>query len=257
MTAVPVVRPMSPIYPPSRTPHGSILDIATISDDFSFLDPTGLIESFNCIGVDVDAIDCAGFTGLTKRFDPPGYSDGAMFSVQSGVSCKPFGFDPSDNRLRAAASVLEGEGVSIGLFETILQDGTDLTPGGTAVTPQVALGLLEGTGYSQYAGQPVIHAGPMLASMWSQNGAVDVSGSILKTRLGTPVAVSPGNESKTNDVLDVDQWAFVTGAVVLARSEVVDQFALDQATNDYTVLFERLYVAAVDCLVAKVKVKVY
>jgi hypothetical protein len=250
------VRTIAPIRPPSRTPHGSILDIATITDAFPAADAEGLIESYNCIGVDVDAIDCAAFTGMTKRFDPPGFSDGSMFSVQSGVTCKPFGFNPDDPALKAAAAVLEGEGVSIGLYETILVNGTDLTPTAGAVDPQTALGLLEGAGYASYAGQPVIHVGPMLASLWSQNGAVDVAGSYLKTRLGTPVAVSAGNESKTGGKLDADQWAFVTGAVVLARSDTVNQWQLDRTTNDMTVLFERLYVVAVDCLVAKVKVNI-
>jgi hypothetical protein len=86
--------------------------------------------------------------------------------------------------------------------------------------------------------------------------AIKPVGDHLETLLGTPVAVSVGNESKTAGKLDADQWAFVTGAVVLVRSEAVLASDIDRTTNDQTVLYERLYVAAVDCLNVKAKVKV-
>ena len=79
----------------------------------------------------------------------------------------------------------------------------------------------------------------------------------LTTVLGTPVAVSAGYETKTADILDPEQWAYVTGEVVLARSEAQQQSALDTNTNEAVVLYERIYMAAVDCLIGKVKVKVY
>lgn len=256
MTTVPLVRSVGPFTPPSRAARGSILDIAEVVNGTAFTGLTGMIDSFNCIGVDVDAINCAGFKGLTKRFDPPSFSDGEMFNIQSGVRCKGFGFNKDDPRIKSAVDAMEPEGVSIGLHDTILIDGTDITPGATGVTPAQALGLLEGAGYAGYAGQPVIHAGPMLASQWAAIQAVRLVGNHLETHLGTPVAVSTGNESKTAGKLDADQWAFVTGAVVLVRSEAVLAADIDRTTNEQTVLYERLYIAAVDCLVNKVKVKV-
>lgn len=256
MTTVPLVRSVGPVTPPSRTPRGSILDIATVSNDFSFIGLDGLMESFNCIGVDVDAVNCSGFKGLTKRFDPPSFTDGVQFNIQSGVRCKGFGFGMDDPRIRAAFEAMEPEGVSIGLHDTLLVNGTDLTPTAGSVTPGQALGILEGAGYASYAGQPVIHAGPSLVSVWANNQAVTWTGTHLETVLGTPIAVSTGNESKTGGKLDAEQWAFVTGAVALWRSEAVLASDIDRTTNEQTVLYERLYVAAIDCLVAKVKVKV-
>lgn len=241
---------------PSHAHPGSILDIATVYTGGVPWETTGLVESYNCIGVDVDTVACSGFKGLTKRFDPPSFSNGTMFNCQGGVTCKGPGFDMNDPALQAAFAAREPEGVSIGLHDAILVNGTDLTPAAGSVTPAQALGLLEGAGYSGYSGQPVIHAGPMLASLWAALQAVRLNGNHLETLLGTPVAVASGNESKTAGKLDADQWAFVTGQVFLWRSESVQAADIDRTTNDMTVLYERLYVAAIDCLVAKVKVKV-
>lgn len=256
MTTVQITTPVSPFRPPSRSPLSGVLDIAQVSDDFSFASLDGLMDSFNCIGIDVDALNCAGFKGLTKRFDPPSFTNGKMFSVQSGVRCKGFGYEADDARIRAAFNAMEPEGVSLGIHDTILVNGTDLTPATGTVSPLQALGLLESTGYGAYAGQPVIWLGPGITAQLTGVQVLHPVGGHLETNLGTPVVVASGVETKTAGKLDPDQWAFVTGAVGIVRSEVVDQWALDQATNDMTRLFERLYIAAVDCLVAKVKVKV-
>jgi hypothetical protein len=125
------------------------------------------------------------------------------------------------------------------------------------VSPVIALGLLESYGYAKYAGYPIIHLGPGLVSQLTATNAVVVNNGKLTTALGTPIAVSGGNETKTADKLDQDQWAFVTGAVVLARSPITLVNELNRSTNDLVVLYERMYVAGIDCLNAKVKVKVY
>lgn len=254
MTTTPVVR-SDYVTVSSRTPRGTILGVAVLHEGVPW-EGTGLIESYNCIGVDVDTVNCAGFKGLTKRFDPPSFSNGTMFNVQGGITCKGPGFDMNDPALRSAFDAQEPEGVSIGLHDALLVNGTDLTPAGGSVTPAQALGLLESAGYLAYAGQPVIHAGPALVSQWAAFQAVRPAGDHLETLLGTPVVASPGNETKTGGKLDADQWAFVSGEVHLWRSEAVQAADIDRTTNDMTVLYERLYVAAIDCFMAKVKVKV-
>jgi hypothetical protein len=255
MTTTPVVG-TDYVTVASRVPRGTILGVATLHEGVPWGDLVGLIESFNCVGIDVDTVNCSGFKGLTKRFDPPSFSNGVMFNIQGGITCKGPGFDLNDSALRAAFDAQEPEGVSIGIHDAILVNGTDLTPAGGSVTPAQALGLLESAGYLAYAGQPVIHAGPALVSQWAAFQAVRPAGDHLETLLGTPVVASPGNETKTGGKLDADQWAFVTGEVHLWRSEVVQAADIDRTTNDMSALFERLYVAAVDCFTAKVKVKV-
>ena len=259
MTEAQVVRQTGlPFNPPARTPRSSILNIAEIREGVSFLDPVGLVWSYNCIGIDVNAVNCAGFTGLTKRFDSPANTDGAMFVVQGGMKCKPFGFSIDDPGIRKAFEAKEPEGVSIGLYKTLFASATDITPGSTSLPPVNALGLLEGKGQLDYAGYPIIHMGPGMISMLATNGAIQVGANgTLTTLLGTPIAVSAGYESKTAGKLDQDQWAYVTGAMVLARGEVQFQSQLNRTNNDITVLYERLYIAGADCLVAKVKVKVF
>src|SRR5262245_42610254 len=107
MTTIQVAR-VAPFFAPARTPHSGILSLATVRDGIGYLSQDGLVESFNCIGVDVDALDdCADFTTLTKRFDPPSFSDGALFNIQAGMRCKPFGFDMNDSRIRAAFNAME------------------------------------------------------------------------------------------------------------------------------------------------------
>ena len=261
MTQVQIVRHSGhPYVPPARKPRSSILNIAHIVEGVSFLDPEGLVWSFNCIGVDVQETDCATFTGQTKRFDAPASTDGAMFIVQQGMVCRPFGFDMNDPAIKAAFEAKEPEGVSTGLFETVFDTAVDITPGaGTALPPATALGLLEGYGLLNYAGEPILHLGPGVVSMLTNTGTgiEKGEGGVLRTALGTPIAVSAGYESKTDGKLDAEQWAFVTGAMVLARGEPILQAELDRTTNDMVVLHERLYVAGIDCLVGKVKVKVY
>lgn len=256
---VEIVRPTGvPFTPPSRGPlGGSILDYAHIIEDALWLDPQGVIWSYNCIGIDVDPIDnCADFTTLTKRFDTPSSADGGSFVIQGGITCKPFGFSGDDPALKAAFDTMEPLGVSRGLSQTLFPAAVDLTPA-AAVLPVQALGLLESYGYVKYAGVPIIHLGPGMVSQLMANGAVVANGGKLTTALGTPVAVSGGYESKTADKLDQEQWAYVTGAVVLGRGETILRNEHNRTTNDIVVLYERLYVAAIDCLLGKVKVKVY
>ena len=246
-----------PFLVPSRVPHGSILEYAHIIEDALGLDPEGLIWSFNCLDVDVNPLDdCTDFTGLTKRFDSPSSADGGSFVVQGGVVCKGFGFDGEEPAIRQAFDAKEPEGVSQGLAYTAFTAAVDVTPA-TALPPVVALGLLESYGYTKYAGIPILHIGPGMLSQLAAQGAIERDGNTLHTMLGTPVAVSSGYESKTDDKVDQEQWAYVTGAVVLGRSDVVLQTQLDRTTNDIVVLYERLYSAGIDCVVGKVKVKVY
>jgi hypothetical protein len=246
-----------PYLAPSRVTHSTILDYAHIIEEPLGIDVDGLIWSYNCIGMDVNPLDdCADFLTLTKRFDSPSSGAGSSFVVQGGVTCKPFGFDMNDPALRKAFDAIEATGVSTGLSYTVFTGAVDLT-GGVAVPPNTALGLLESYGYLKYAGEPIIHLGPGMVSQAAAQGAIVNNGGKLSTVLGTPIAVSAGYETKTGDILDPEQVAYVTGAVVLARSEVVLQSSLNQSNNDAVVLYERLYMAAVDCLVGKVKVKVY
>lgn len=258
MTVTPIA-PRStglPIRPPVREPISGIMQVATVIEGVGLLSPDGMIESYNCMGIDVTEVDCDGFTGQSKRFDAPSFADGAMFVVQSGMTCKPFGFDGNDPQLRRAFDVKENEGVSIGLHDFVLDTATDVSPG-SPVPPAVALGILEGVGLTEYSGEPIIHLGPGTLAQLTVNGAIAKVGNRLETHLGTPVVPNLGVETKTGGVLDPSQWAFVTGAVVVARSEVFQGTQIDRNTNDVTVLFERLYAVGVDCLAAKVKVKVY
>ena len=127
-----------PYLAPSRVTHSTILDYAHIIEDPLGIDVSGLVWSFNCIGMDVNPVDqCSAFTALTKRWDSPSSGDGASFVVQGGVTCKPFGFDWNDPALKRAFDAIESTGVSTGLSYTVFTDAVDLT-GGAAVPPVTA-----------------------------------------------------------------------------------------------------------------------
>lgn len=245
-----------PVLVPARTPIGGILQAATVIEGVGLIAPEGMIESYNCMGIEVNEVDCDMFTGQTKRFDSPTFTDAAMFVIQSGMTCKPFGFDGNSPELRRAFEAKENEAVSIGLHDFVFDSATDVTPGAGSVSPATALGILEGVGLTEYSGDPIIHLGPGTLSQLTHNGAITRVGDHFETVLGTTVVPNLGSETKTAGKLDADQWAYVTGAIVLARGPVVHEVQMDRSTNDISVLFERLYEAAVDCLVAKVKVKV-
>ena len=195
---------------------------------------------------------------MTKRFDTPASTDGAMFIVQAGMACKPFGFDMNDPAIRKAFEAKEPEGVSTGLYETVFADATDITPGPRLSRPPRPSGCWRARGCSTTPGNRSSTWVPASSACSHEHRhRVDTSGGVLRTALGTPIAVSAGYESKTGGKLDAEQWVFVTGAMVLARGAPILQAELDRTTNDQVVLYERLYVAGIDCLVGKVKVKVY
>lgn len=253
-----LVRAAGPFTPQPRSDIGSIFTVAEIREGMPWVDSVDMIESYNCVTVQhLPLANCAAMSaGFTKTFGSPGWPDGIRFVVQGGVQCKPFGFNANDSRLAASFAVQEANGVAEALRDGTLGAGTDYTPTGGSVTPVQGLGILESIGRCKYAGEPVIHMGALMAAELTGVNALNRVGNRLETSLGTPVAVSCGYETQNGGKFDTDQWGYVTGAVVIARSEMVNEAQLDQTTNQWTALFERLYLVAVDCVAAKVKVKV-
>lgn len=213
----------------------------------------------------------------TKTFDADGsWQDAIQFAVQAGVICKMIGFDPSvaTNDLERVFNNKESVAVARALMSQRFVDGgsanwdaaTDLTPAGGAVDPVVGLAMLEGHASYSYAGIPTLHVPRTIASLlMNKYDAIEYSGDMLVTSLGSKVAADGGYEDPSNgpdgtNPTAGETWLYASGEVVITAGDPISQGGLDLVesgdSNRYRVLRERAYIAAVDCYTAAVRVKV-
>lgn len=202
----------------------------------------------------------------TKTFLTPGWQDGVRFGVYGGINCKGVGNSMEHEQSELERVYLAGEstGVEKGLMTLRLATvaATDLTPAGGAVSPQSGLALLEGFASYNYAGVPTIHAPRTVGSLLGMNNQISKVGHAFFTFQGSKFASGSGYDlanvspTGTNPAAG-EKWMYASGEVVIARGDLIQQISLNQSTNEMFALIERLYVAAVDCFTAAVRVKVY
>lgn len=275
----------------SKTPEvtplsGGLLSHVTLVEDIAWQNPKGMGLSYNCLDTGVPTELCDD-TPANKQFNPPSVIEGIEFAVYGGLSCKPFGFseEVGKEEINRVFSLKESRGVERALMETRFIDGpdddpapdddpdpgdgidlrwdaaTDITPAGGAVSPQVALALLEGYSGSAYAGQPTLHIPYTVGSyLAAQQSLVSVGGKFY-TELGAKAAVGAGYQFPNNgpDGTQSDPgkfWMYATGEVLVARSKIVNRSIIDRNTNDIYALAERRYIAAIDCFAAAILVSV-
>jgi|GEM_PF-5714692 len=266
-----LVRAPSFEFPAPTKPIGTLLDVATVLDDIGWLEPSGLAESYNCLRMDSRAVwPCPPGQPATKNFGSSGWQSGIRFAAYGGNKCKGPGFDmaTATSKTRAAFDAMESFAVEKALmnlrFSTTgpgWSPATDITPAGGAVSPIGGLSMLEGDVACNYAGVPTIHVPRSVASMLTNQGAVEAQGSKLVTKIGSKVAagggygcpsVGPGGLPAAAG----EAWMYGSGEVVVSRGDVIEVAELDRTTNDVYILIERPYVVAVDCYVSAVRVKV-
>lgn len=205
---------------------------------------------------------------VSKTFVGPSWQDGFRFAVYAGAVCKSF--TPLDeSRLRDAYLSNESFGVEAALMVqrfrvngTSWAAATDLTPAGGAVTPQVGLAILEGNASWNYAGVPTIHAPRSIGSILGQNNQIVREGDAFYTFQGSKLASGAGYEKNNTSPAGAtptagELWMYVSGEVVLARGDLIVESGTNRDTNELFSLVERLYVGAVDCYTAAVRVKLY
>jgi len=266
-----LVRPPTYDFPAPSKPVGTLLDVAYVTDGIGFLEPQGLTESYNCMILDSVAVWPCPTTASPKTFgDSPSWVDGIRFAVYGGITCKGPGFSMTDGLTKARQSfeAMESVGVERALMKTRFVAGptwgaaTDLTPAGGAVVPAAGLAILEGDAACKYAGVPIIHAPRAVASLLTGiQGSITNEGNALVTKLGSKVAAGGGygcpNSGPTGAAPAAGElWMYGTGMVTVARGELMTFSDIDRSTNDVRLLVERAYVAAVDCYVSAVRVKV-
>lgn len=205
---------------------------------------------------------------VTKTFGGPSWQDGFRFAVYAGAVCKSFE-PPEEARVREAFLANESFGIEQAVMVQRMRvngsswaAATDLTPAGGAVTPVQGLAILEGNASWSYAGVPTIHAPRSIGSVLGQNNQIIRKGEAFYTFQGSKLASGAGyeknNTSPTGTTPTVGEyWMYASGEVVIARSELVVETQMNRDTNEIFTLVERLYVAAVDCYTAAVRVKLF
>lgn len=255
-----------PVAPPVTPLRGTLLDVASVSEDFAWLDGTDLFDSYNCMKFQADATFCA---PNSKTFDQAAtWQDGIKFAVYGGVACKAVGLDMAHMESEVKRVFESGESTAVerALMEKRFIAGTtwaapvDVNPGG-AVAPAVGVALLEGYAASEYVGVPTLHMPRSIASLMARQDALVWEGNVLHTKMGTAVAAGAGydfpNSGPTGAAAAAgEKWLFATGGVLVGRSDSIVRQVMAHTDNDVFVLAERGYIAAVDCFTAAVRVSV-
>lgn len=199
----------------------------------------------------------------SKTFSLPSWRDGFRFAVYGGLACKGPSYNGEQglSDLKTTFAMNESVGVERAFMTTGFAGAPDITPASGAVSAVVGLGLLEGDAAGKYAGVPTIHAPRVVGTLFTQNGAMVREGNKFYTGQGSKVASGGGygdpNLGPTGAAPAAgEMWMYASGEVVLARGEVIAHTELDRTTNDVYTLVERLYVGAIDCYTAAIRVKV-
>lgn len=243
-----------PVAPVVTRRRSRLLDVATVTDDFTWLDGESLFQTFNCMTFLGSAPFCApAAKTLTATAT---WTDGFRFSAYGGMTCKPIGRDPeTETRLTKAfedgeSTAVESAFVAMRFVVNAVGSGlpgswpAPASISASVATPALVLAGLEEYGATHYNGVPTLHLPVGLASQLAATDAITWDGDILRTKLGSKVAVGTGYS------LADPKKAYVTGEVWVGRSDLINVSSLDTTNNDEINLVERGYVAAVDCFAA-------
>lgn len=231
-------------------------------------EPCSIPESWPgpCAPVDADAEKTASSTyGNETGGDP--------FTVYHMEECRAPGGAYQAASARAVTALQRGESIAVedafadylaGLPEGAAED---VTPTAGAVSPKVALAVLEQEAGARYGGVPTFHVSRGIASLFASDGLLERSGTHLETKLGSLVSAGAGYAAMPGPRVDADTpgtpapdgetWMWATGPVVLRRSAVLtpDEPAFDPKTNTHLALAERVYVPTIEtCVLLAVRV---
>lgn len=242
----------APLSPPAPLPYGllSVADVVTGGDPHRMMG-LGADASVACLVPEaVPGWPCTADTPQDKEsVNAFATVDGEPFGVYVLNSCLSVG-RMSDAAERAAQALNLGDGRAAeqGVL-AVLKAASEMVGSGGNIGEVLA--QAEAIAGTRYAGQPILHMDREVATWAIDRGLLRPDGSVLRTRLGTPVAAGagyyePGSSSRS---------IFVTGAVRLYRSDTFTSPAIiDPATNVFSALAERLYVPVIDCMVLQLLV---
>lgn len=187
------------------------------------------------------------------------------FTAYAWVLCGPAGILRSEYERRATLALERGEGRAVeSAFWTgtvgdvtiephlASSDATVVVTGSSNVVR--AMGFLEGELASCYGGEGVIHVPAQAVPHLADRGQIVQDGSVLRTALGTLVAVYSSNNRQGPTGSDPasldDAWFYATGAVSYARSGILMtpfEESIDRSKNSIAQIAERTYLIKWDC----------
>lgn len=188
------------------------------------------------------------------------------FSVYVAVDCSTFSIRPDElrERITRVFEAKEGFAVEEQLASGAWQPGNPFLAeanratilSNAAVGPVEALALLE-QAIAGTAEGGMIHATPATATAWQSKYLIEDVGGVMRTALGTPVAVGGGyigvrpQGKAASTVSGTKEWAWATTPVVIRRSGVEPNppnalQAVDIQTNEIVDRPERYYLVVWD-----------
>lgn len=201
--------------------------------------------------------------GLPKTLTANGgeWGEALPFTVYGHFTCSPLGWSPADAQAQAEQHLLVREEARV---EQALWTGdlgnapaldaafTELTSAEVGVAH--AIGLLEQHIASEYGSLGMIHLSRAAATVALAEDVVEVRGTRLYTRLGTPVVAGtgyPGTGVNGEVVADGTEWILGTPPLFGYRSEVFTSSnrpgdLLDREDNDLYAVAERTYLLGFD-----------
>lgn len=264
---VSIVAPTYPVAPTITPRIAGLLSVATVTDNFTWLDGNDLYDSYNCMQFGAEPVFC---NTNDKTFDQTaGWTDGALFGAYGGVICKAIGLDQP--RMLSESERVFGAGESTAVERGLMKyrfaesedhwDAATSINGGTSVCPAAGLAMLEAYAASIYVGVPTLHLPLAIASLLLVNNAVVRADGGLRTQLGSKVVAGAGydfpNLSPTGTAASAgEKWIYATGEVSVIRGPLTSRQEMNYSTNEVLVLEERPYIVAVDCFSAGIEVTV-
>ena len=185
------------------------------------------------------------------------------FTVYLPAQCDSRSIGPTPDRFTERLRLVF-ESVEPAAVERVLVDGdghttlgsylgdTNMEVLGTGVTPVEGLALLERE-LATIGSMGMIHVPPATATYWASLALIESRGGVMRTKLGTLVAVGAGYQGARPDGEAAagadEEWVFASGMIQITRSESFVMpadyaQALDRSNNDVLFLAERHYLLA-------------
>lgn len=179
----------------------------------------------------------------------PGQVEAEPFVVYASLVCGPVGNTPATLEARVRRRLANGEQTvaEFALWNLIMAGDTPLTSA-LSTDPVAVVAELEQWlyGTAAYGNVGYLHAPSRFASYATEAGLVIADGPLLRTRMGTVWVFGGGYTD--------DGTVAITGNVAVWRSDDVfvtpPHQVMDRTTNQVSIVAEREYAVAYDCLAA-------
>lgn len=206
----------------------------------------------------IGEVDCVTqeASGLPKQFPEPGGTDDATaFTIYGSYECTPIGHTLEYAQERATEHLIAREEARVeqALWTGDLGNDPNFTQGimaGPSGPAAVAIAEAERYIATEYGSLGVIHMSRAAATQALAAMALEVRGTRLFTRLGTPVVAGAGYPSTHPDGT-AGTWIVATPALMMYRSEIFTATnrpgdLLDMAQNNLFGVAERRYLVGWD-----------